>query len=129
MSYLEQELTIDDDGLANFGPALSEVEIMQGEATFNEFGALRRAVMTIGLTKSREELVKSCQSDPKLSAELIDMAVRAFEQHQLALQFLQVAMARLVIGTAKAKIDDTFTAEQDAILGKAIDIAFSKAYR
>lgn len=126
MAYLEEEITIDEQGLAEFGPLMSEQDIIEGEATFSEFGVHRRAVMMMGLTKSRDELIASCQSDPQLSAELIDTAVRAFEQHQLALEFLQVAMARLVTGAAKAGVGESFTTAQEAVVDRAIDIAFSK---
>ena len=126
MAYSE-ELTIDDQGLAEFGPLMSEQDIIEGEAVFTEFGTLRRAVMMVGLTKSRDELIESSKTDPQLSAELLDMAVRAYEQHELALEFLQVAMARLITGAAKAGVGESYTVEQETVVDRAIELAFSKA--
>ena len=92
MTYLAEEITFDSDGLAEFGPMMTEDDIREGEETFHEYQTLRRAVMMVGLTKSREEIAAYCEDDPNASFELMDMAIGAYEQHELALDFLRVAL-------------------------------------
>ncbi|MDA0929313.1 MAG: hypothetical protein O2861_14650, partial [Proteobacteria bacterium] len=45
MTYLAEEITFDSDGLAEFGPMMTEDDIREGEETFHEYQTLRRAVM------------------------------------------------------------------------------------
>ena len=128
MDYSDQEIEIeiDSDGIADFGPLMSEEEIAEGEATFSEFGVYRRAVMAAGLTKSRDELIDSWKTDPEVCVDLLDMALQAYEQHELALQFLKVSISRLATAAAKAKIGEHLSAEEEQIVEQAIDLGFSK---
>jgi hypothetical protein len=82
--------------------------------------------MMAGLTKTRDELTALNKANPEYGIELLEMAMSAYEQHELALSFLKVSIARLVAATAKAQVGDELPTERKQLIEQAIDLAFSK---
>lgn len=81
---------------SHFQAAMTEDEMLDGEARHAEIEQSRRLAMTAGLIKSSDELRGVWDSDSDTYQTLLNGAVAAYEQNILVEELLRSAIGRLV---------------------------------
>ena len=79
-----------------FHAAMTEEELLDGEARHSEIEQSRKLVMAAGLTKNSNQLSEVWESDPESYQILLRGAVAAYDQNVLVEELLRGAIARLV---------------------------------
>jgi len=81
---------------SDFTAAMTDQELLDGEALNVKAEQSRKLAMVAGLTKSSDELRQAWRKDPELFLTTLNGAIAAYEQNDLVEELLRGAIARLV---------------------------------
>ena len=79
----------------NFTAAMTQEELLTGEAHHEEGEQSRRSAMAAGLTKSSDELSRAWEQDSKLYITTLKGAIAAYEENKSLEEMLLGTVARL----------------------------------
>ena len=97
----------------NFTAAMTEKELLLGEARHRSEEPSRRLAMAAGLTNSSKELSRAWEQDPELYLVALSGAIAAYEENKSLEELLVGCIVRLV-----SVVDD----EENEVVRRAMEI-------
>lgn len=99
----EQDIT--ELAAINFEPLLTESQVFESEAKYNETWGVKRRITMMSLARSRDQLLSGCEGNEEGAEVLLDMIehIRDYRTHlEAAVELAEAAMARLLCVASKA---------------------------